>query len=63
MHIEVHPQLGEAELAALEAVLRADAFEDEHPTRASAWRRTAAREAVGDEADEDVSENELPRRR
>jgi hypothetical protein len=61
MHIEVEPPLGEAELAALEVELRADArLEAGHPALASVWRRAAAWEAVGGEPDEDRSANERP---
>jgi hypothetical protein len=59
MTLDADPPLGEAELAALEAVLLAEARTgDAYPPYASAWRRTAARESVGDEADEDPSATE-----
>ena len=56
MTLDADPALGEAELAALEAVLLADARTgDAYHAYVSAWRRTAARESVGDDADEDRS--------
>ena len=51
MRIEIDPPLDEAMLASLEPVLRAGllAAGTTHPSYASAWRRTAARESVGNE--------------
>jgi len=48
--LDVDPPLGEALLAGLEPVLRdALARPETHPSYASAWRRTAVRESVGNE--------------
>jgi hypothetical protein len=49
--LDVDPPLDDALLAGLEPVLRdALARPETHPSYASAWRRAAAREAVGNES-------------